>query len=170
MTPADIRFVLFVILTVSGSLITVLSTSLIYALIGLVATMFGVASLYVYLDAPFLAVMQVLIYVGAISILIAFAIMLTGPYTQRTKPREWTTLTKFIASLFVSVFTFIVFVKTIASSFVASDKAGAFAVSTKEIGRALFDRFGLPFELISFLIVVSIIGAVMLTLFSRGEK
>ena len=49
-------------------------------------------------------------------------------------------------------------------------KAKAFTVSTEAIGRALFDKLMLPFELISLLIVVSIVGAIMLALFSRGEK
>ena len=73
---------------------TVLSGSIIYAMVGLVTTMFGIAGLYIYLNAPFLGMMQILIYVGAISILIAFAIMLAGPLYQ--KPKEWTTGTKFI--------------------------------------------------------------------------
>ncbi len=60
-------FILIVIMTVAGALTTVLSGSVIYALIGLVATMFGIAGLYVYLNAPFLAMMQILVYVGAIT-------------------------------------------------------------------------------------------------------
>jgi len=150
-----------------GALTTVLSGSIIYAMLGLVATMFGIAGLYVYLNAPFLAMMQILIYVGAITILIAFAIMLAGPFSK--KPKEWTTVGKFIVSLIVSLFSFALFF-----SFVMkvpwSEGKGVFSSSTKDIGRALFDRYAFPFELISLVIVVSIIGATMLAIFSRGEK
>lgn len=169
---AEAIFILVILLTAAGTLLTVLSTSLIYALMGLVATMFGIACLYVYLNAPFLAAMQILIYVGAISIVIAFAIMLAGPYSRR--PKEWTTVTKFSAALFVSFCSFAIIVKIVSSAFPGAfpvkARIAAMVLSTKDIGRSLFDTFTLPFELISLLIVVSIIGAIMLSLFSKGEK
>lgn len=165
---ADIIFLIIIFVTMIGALVTVLSGSIIYAMIGLVTTMFGIAGLYVYLNAPFLAMMQILIYVGAISILIAFAIMLAGPLYKN--PKEWTTITKFIASLVVSVFSFLVFFKVIMHASWMNTKAKEFTVTTKEIGRALFDKLTFPFELISLLIIVSIIGAIMLALLSKGEK
>ena len=160
-------FILMVILTMAGALTTVLSGSIIYAMMGLVATMFGIAGLYIYLNAPFLAMMQILIYVGAITILIAFAIMLAGPFYK--KPKEWTTTGKFIASLVVSFFSFFVFFSFITKVSWTEGK-GVYNVTTQDIGRALFDRYALPFEMISLVIVVSIIGAIMLSIFSRGEK
>lgn len=168
MNLAEIIFLLIMFVTMIGALVTVLSGSLIYAMIGLVTTLFGVAGLYIYLNAPFLAMMQILIYVGAISILIAFAIMLAGPMSKR--PREWTTLTKFIASLIVSFFSFVVLYTAIIRTLWVDGKVKEFTLSTKDIGRTLLDKLMLPFELISLLIVVSIIGAVMLALFSRREK
>lgn len=160
-------FILMLIITMAGALTTVLSGSIIYALIGLVATMFGIAGLYVYLDAPFLAMMQILIYVGAITILIAFAIMLAGPFYKR--PKEWTGIGKFIAALVVSVISFAMFSSVIMKASWNEGK-GSFSLLTKDIGRALFDRYAFPFELISLVIVVSIIGAIMLAMFSKGEK
>jgi len=160
-------FILIVIMTVAGALTTVLSGSVIYALIGLVATMFGIAGLYVYLNAPFLAMMQILVYVGAITILIAFAIMLAGPFYKR--PKEWTGIGKFSAALVVSVISFLTFF-TIIMKVSWTEGKGAFNLLTKDIGRALFDRYAFPFELISLVIVVSIIGAIMLAMFSRGKN
>ncbi len=160
-------FILMLIITMAGALTTVLAGSVIYALIGLVATMFGIAGLYVYLNAPFLAMMQILIYVGAITILIAFAIMLAGPFYKR--PKEWTGIAKFIAALIVSLVSFFMFF-TIIIKVSWTEGKGAFSLLTKDIGRALFDRYAFPFELISLVIVVSIIGAIMLAMFSKGEK
>jgi NADH:ubiquinone oxidoreductase subunit 6 (subunit J) len=168
MNLAEIIFLIIIFLTMIGALITVLSGSIIYAMGGLVVTMFGVAGLYIYLNAPFLSMMQILIYVGAISILIAFAIMLAGPLYKR--PKEWTTLAKFLAALVVSLFSFFFFLKIIVDAFLAPAKIRAFTMTTKDIGRALFDRLSFPFELISLLIVVSIVGAVMLALCAKGEK
>lgn len=160
-------FILMLIITMAGALMTVLSGSVIYAMLGLVATMFGIAGLYVFLHAPFLAMMQILIYVGAITILIAFAIMLAGPFYKR--PKEWSGIVKFVAGLIVSLVSFFMF-----SSFIMkvswSEGKGGFNLLTKDIGRALFDRYAFPFELISLVIVVSIVGAIMLALFSKGEK
>jgi NADH-quinone oxidoreductase subunit J len=151
-----------------GALMTVLSGSIIYAMVGLVTTMFGIAGLYIYLNAPFLGMMQILIYVGAISILIAFAIMLAGPLYK--KPKEWTTGTKFIVSLITALFSFFVLSKIIVRPFWLQATVNPFTVSTKDIGRVLFDKLMLPFELISLLITIGIIGAIMLALFSKGEK
>ncbi|MBP1745448.1 MAG: NADH:ubiquinone oxidoreductase subunit [Deltaproteobacteria bacterium] len=151
----------------AGALTTVLSGSVIYAMGGLVATMFGIAGLYVYLNAPFLAMMQILIYVGAITILIAFAIMLAGPFYKR--PKEWTSVGKFIAALVVSIFSFFTFFSFIMKVSWNEGKE-VFNLVTKDIGRALFDRYAFPFELISLVIVVSIVGAIMLAILSKGEK
>lgn len=157
-----------VFLTIAGAATTVLSGSLIYALGGLVAAMFGIAGLYIYLHAPFLAMMQILIYVGAITILIAFAIMLAGPFYRR--PKEWTTAGKFIAALVVSFASFFVFLSFIVRVPWDTTTGGAFSLSTADIGRALFDRYAFPFELISLVIVISIMGAIMLAILSKGEK
>jgi len=168
MSLPEIIFLLVMFLTMVGALITVLSGSIIYALIGLVTTMFGIAGLYLYLNAPFIAMMQILIYVGAISILIAFAIMLAGPHYKR--PKEWTTPVKFAVSFIVSIISFIVLFRVVMNAQWMHTKAKAFCITTENIGRVLFDKLMLPFELISLLIVVSIIGSIMLALIAKGEK
>ncbi len=165
---ADIVFIIVILITMAGALITVLSGSIIYALMGLIATMFGIGGLYIYLNAPFIAMMQILIYVGAISILIAFAIMLAGPMFKR--PKEWTKPVKIISGAIVSVASFILFITVVMRTEWSGVKEVQQVMTTKDIGRALFDRFMLPFELISLLIVVSVIGAIMLAIYSRKER
>ncbi len=164
----DSVFLAIAAATLAGALVTVLSRSLIYALMGLVLTMFGIAGLYVYLDSSFLAMMQILIYVGAITILIAFAIMLAGPMYRH--PGEWSGALKFAGALIVSILPFIFLYKVLVQTEWIRGGAEEFGITTKEIGRALFDRLTLPFELISLLIVVAIVGAIMLALLSKGEK
>ncbi len=168
MNFAEYFFILIMLITMIGGLVTVLSGSLIYSMIGLVVTLFGVAGIYIYLNAPFLAMMQILIYVGAITILIAFAIMLAGPMYK--KPKEWTTTAKLLASAIVSLFSFAVLYLAVIRGMWVSGKVQDFTLSAKDIGRTLLDKLMLPFELISLLIVVSIIGAIMLSLLSRREK
>ena len=168
MTPGEWIFILVMATTLAGALAAVLSGSLIYAMFGLVTAMFGIAGIYIYLNAPFLAMMQILIYVGAISILIVFAIMLAGPMYRR--PREWTSLAKFAAALVVALLSLLVLSKVIIGTFRTASGAKPLVVTTHELGRVFLDRLTLPFELISLLIVVSIIGAIMLALFSKEEK
>ncbi len=167
MSSAEIIFFLVILVTMGGAVMAVLAGSLIHAMIGLVTAMFGIAGLYIYLNSPFLAMMQILIYVGAISVLIAFAIMLVGPFYL--KPKEWTTLGKFVAALGIGMISLLLFVRFVIDTFPRTGSP-TFAMDTKRIGRAFFDELMLPFELISLLLVVGILGAIMLALFSRGKQ
>jgi NADH:ubiquinone oxidoreductase subunit 6 (subunit J) len=167
MNLSEIIFLLVILATMAGGATAVLSGSIIYAMVGLVTAMLGVAGLYIYLSSPFLAMMQMLIYVGAITVLIAFAIMLAGPLYRR--PKEWTTLGKFGAALATALITLMIFVRFVKVTF---PQVGApnFNQGAQEIGRVFLNDLLLPFELISLLVVVGILGAIMLSLFSRGKR
>jgi len=167
MNLGEIIFLITIVATLGGAAMAVLSGSIIYAMMGLVTTMFGIAGLYVFLDNPFLSMMQILIYVGAVSVLIAFAIMLIGPLYR--KPKEWTTVGKFVAALSVALVSLFMFVRFVMETFPRVENP-SFKITTKEIGRLFFNNLVLPFELISLLVVVAILGAIMLALFSRGNK
>ncbi|HLA29030.1 MAG TPA: NADH-quinone oxidoreductase subunit J [Syntrophales bacterium] len=167
MNVGEIVFLFIILATMCGAAMAVFSASIVYALVGLVVAMFGVAGLYIYLNSPFLAMMQILIYVGAITVLIAFAIMLAGPLYRR--PSEWTTPGKFSVALGVALISLFLFVRFVVETF---PKYGAphFIMGTKDIGLAFVNELLLPFELISLLIVVGILGAIMLAIFSRGRR
>jgi len=171
MNLSEIIFLFVVLATMAGGATAVLAGSIIYAMVGLITAMLGVAGLYIYLNSSFLAMMQMLIYVGAITVLIAFAIMLAGPLYQR--PKEWTTLGKFGAALVTGLITLLVFLRFVKATFPRNfPQIGApdFHLGAKEIGRVLLNDLLLPFELISLLVVVGILGAIMLALFSRGKR
>ncbi|MFH2119285.1 MAG: NADH-quinone oxidoreductase subunit J [Pseudomonadota bacterium] len=167
MNVGEIIFLITVVVTLAGAAMAVLSGSIVYAMMGLVATMIGIAGLYIYLESPFLSMMQILIYVGAVSVLIAFAVMLIGPLYR--KPKEWTTAGKFAAALGVALVSLFMFVRFVMETFPRA-VTPSFKITTKEIGRLLLNDLVLPFELISLLLVVAILGAIMLALFSRGNK
>ena len=167
MNVGEIIFLITIVATLAGAAMAVLSGSIVYAMMGLVTTMFGIAGLYIFLNSPFLSMMQILIYVGAVSVLMAFAIMLIGPLYR--KPKEWTTVGKFVAALGVALVSLFMFVRFIMETFPRAENP-SFKITTKEIGRLFFNNLVLPFELISLLVVVAILGAIMLALFSRGNK
>jgi len=152
---------------VVGALGTIFANSLIYAVLFLVLAMFGISGLYIYLGSPFVAMMQILIYIGAVSVLVVFAIMLAGPFYK--KPTERGPFFKVATGVGVSALAFIITVKILKGAFEAGGEAPELYGRTKLLGRAIMDRFPLPFELISLLIVSSIIGAILLALLSRQQ-
>ena len=77
MTILQVMFIVISLITLAGGLYTVLARNLFHAALGLIVSLAGVAALYALLEASFLAAAQVLIYIGAIAILIIFAVMLT---------------------------------------------------------------------------------------------
>jgi NADH-quinone oxidoreductase subunit J len=167
MSIGESIFLFTVAVTMGGALTAVFASSIVYAMLGLITAMFGVAGLYVYLNSTFLAMMQILIYVGAISILIAFAIMLLGPYSR--KYRDFKAAGKLVSSLVIAVVSVVMFARFILTN-LPGDPTAIFAMTTKDIGRVFTDKLVLPFELISLLLVVAIIGAVMLSIHSRNSR
>lgn len=86
MTVEQVIFILVSALTVGTGIVVVLNRNLFHAALAMMASFLGVAGLYVLLDAGFLAAAQLLVYIGAISILIIFAIMLTRRMMQTREP------------------------------------------------------------------------------------
>lgn len=81
-------FLVMVALTVIGGLIACNSERLVRAVSGLIVSFVGVAGLYFFLNSPFVAMMQILIYVGAVAVTISFAIMLAAPEQKKKSVRQ----------------------------------------------------------------------------------
>lgn len=165
---ALIVFGLHVIMVVAGAILAVWSSNLVRALMGLIMTLFGVAGMYFLMAAPFIALMQILIYVGAVSVLIFFAIMLTrawsgGDEAVDSAPRR--TVFAGLAALAPAVFLGLTIVMKAPPS-----NPQAAETSVKELGHMLLDPFILPFELISLLLTVVMAGAVLLAFERRVKK
>lgn len=143
------------------SLTVVLNRNLFYSALALVATLFGVAGVYVLLEAEFLAVAQVLVYVGAIATLITFAIMLTrGIMFGTTSPVNRQVVTVSI----VAVLFFLV-MGGVLNSDVWPATAAILDVNEgmiAQLGWAFVSSYVAPFEMIGILLLVALVGAVML--------
>ena len=151
-----------------GGFITVLSQSLVRALVGLIMTLFGVAGLFFLMAAPFIALMQLLIYVGAVSVLIFFAIMLTNawPGGDESGGRGGKkTVYALLAALLPAVFLGSAVIKTAPSSSLIAEE-----IEVDVLGKFFMQDFILPFELISILLTVAMAGAVVLALERRRKK
>ncbi|MCJ7833619.1 MAG: NADH-quinone oxidoreductase subunit J [Deltaproteobacteria bacterium] len=152
-------FWFMVVLTLAGALIAVTVPKILHNILGLALSMFGVAGIYLYLGSQFVAVMQLLIYVGAICITYVFAIMLSPPMEwDLPKKRK----TKVIAALIVSVVAFIGLVQMVTSVNWGPGTNLTRDWSIKTLGQQLLTRYFLVFELISLLLAIAIIGAIMI--------
>lgn len=164
-TLALFAYVFYLAIIAIGGFAAVTNTNLVRALVGLVAAMFGVAGMYFLMNAPFVGLMQLLIYVGAISVLIFFAIMLTkapaGSEEQTPSPRKSKAA---LAAMGPVVLLAVVCLKAFTQTVdvpVEND--------IKELGQGLLGAYGLAFELISVVLLVAMAGAVLLG-FKRREE
>jgi NADH-quinone oxidoreductase subunit J len=157
-TGSIVAFWVLAALTVGAAVAVPATRNLIHAVVYLIVSFLGVAGLYVTLSADFIAVAQVLIYAGAVSVLILFAIMLTP---QAGRDNAESTLMRYPAALLaLLVAATIGFVSLETNWTVVSD--GGFEETAPEIGRALLSDFVLPFEIASVLLLVAMIGAIVL--------
>jgi NADH-quinone oxidoreductase subunit J len=160
---AHIAYGLYLALIVAGGLAAVRCRNLVRALIGLIMTLFGVAGMYFLMAAPFLALMQILIYVGAVSVLIFFAIMLTrapGGEAGNESSRRHTGLRELMAV--ASGLLPAVILATIVTGQAQQALPLKPEVSLAQLGQALTGPYVLAFELISVVLVVAMAGAVLL--------
>jgi len=159
MTVPDIVFCLLALLTLASAGIVAFSRSIVHSAFALLGTFMGVAGLYACLSADFLAVVQLLVYVGGILVVILFAVMLTGKIGEvRVTNRSAGVLAG--AALLLAVLAGLVFVAVRTPWKVAQtpDVAG----TTATLGNALLGQSVLPFEVASLVLVAVLIGAVTL--------
>jgi NADH-quinone oxidoreductase subunit J len=159
----SIAFLVFSICVLGGGLGVVTTRNLVHGALFLILSLFGVAGYFVLLSAPFLAAAQVLVYIGAISILIVFAVMLTRSMTRLTEilNRQWW------LSAVVGVLLFIFLTAgVILPVWGGHDpKTASDMVSTTvDLGIALVDgnQYVLPFEVASVLLTAAMIGAIVI--------
>ncbi len=160
-TVQQVVFMGIALLTVVGSLAVVLARNLFHSALGLVAAFFGAAGVYIIAEAEFIGVSQVLVYVGAISTLITFAIMLTrGMMFGATSPRNRQSGTAAI----ITSLTFIVLMALMNG--IKWPQASEPIVDGQAIiaglGRAFVTEYVIPFELLALLLLVALAGAIVL--------
>jgi NADH-quinone oxidoreductase subunit J len=158
MDATQVIFILSAALIVASALMVVTTRNLVHAALWLVSTLFGVAILYVLLEASFLAVVQVVVYIGAIAIMFIFAVMLTrrelldkGPQLNAGWPMAAVLGVLTFGGLFVVV-----------GQFPAKAAAEITSDTLLALGDALVSptAFVLPFEVASVLLLAALVGAV----------
>ncbi len=154
-----IVFAVLSVIVLGAAVMVVTNRNLFHSALYLILAFLGMAGLYVLLEAEFLAGVQVLIYVGAVAVLILFAIMLSGRYMQdpgRQWNQQWP-LAAIFAVLFFGVLAFVLLQVRWATvqAEVPSDYLN-------RLGQALMGPYVLPFEVASVLLLVAMVGAILI--------
>jgi NADH-quinone oxidoreductase subunit J len=170
MTADKIIFLLIGALILVSALMVVTTRKLIHAALWLVAALFGVAVLYAILQAGFLAVVQVVVYIGAIAILFIFAVMLTRrelrDQGQQTRSNWW--IAALLGLLILAGLVFLIINQPDVERTAAAIPAGVDTL--RNLGTALVspDAYVLPFEVASVLLLAALVGAVYIA--GLGKK
>ncbi|MCF7809793.1 NADH-quinone oxidoreductase subunit J [bacterium] len=162
---SELIFWCFVVLTVGSAIVVVFHSRVIYSVFALLFTLFGVAALYVYLAADFLAASQLLIYVGGILTLIIFGVFLTSKVMSlniaEQSHQRWLAVIPIVlvgAGLLMLILTT-----------PWEIKISAVRPTTQELGQLLLTDYLVSFEAASILLLSALIGAMRLARFFRTE-
>ena len=162
---ASLAFWVIAAVAVASSLAVITLKDIFHAALFLVLTFLAMAGLFVILNADFVAVVQVLIYAGAISILLIFALLLTREYQQGNTSNRLQLPGLFLGGL-VLVTLAVVFLNTTWQRSTSGEGAASIiddAPTTALIADALFNKFVLPFEIAAVLLLAAMIGAIVLS-------
>ena len=162
MTTVEVIFSLLGLMAVGSALLVALSSNLVHCALWLVVTLGALAGCYLLLAAEFVAWVQVLIYMGAVVVLLLFALMLTRAPTGRvpdlTGPNR-------VVAAFTAVTTSALLIVTFSVGFgdTRIDVQAGDIADTRQLGDLLFGSWVLPFEILSVILLAALIGAIVLS-------
>ncbi|WP_307439569.1 NADH-quinone oxidoreductase subunit J [Bacillus sp. V2I10] len=165
MTGEYVAFVGLAMVAIGGGILMLNVTKVVHMVVSLVFTFVSIAGLYVLLSAEFVAAVQILIYSGAITIIMLFGIMLT-----RHEDEEQSTAgngRKLITLLGIAAFALVMYLG-IYDLKLGEPTANLHVKNTEQIGISLYSHFVIPFELTSVLLLVALVGAIILA--KKDEK
>ena len=155
-------------LTVLGAVAAITLKNTVHCALAVTIAFAGLALLYLQLDAQFAGFAQILVYIGAVAILVVFAILLTrGSDTPKTGifSGSWFTGMTIAAAVFA-----VLGWSVIQSIHVLPHEAAAPSVTVNDIGNALLGRYVLPLEIVALLLTAALVGAVIVAMHEKGES
>lgn len=163
MSGIEVIFLIVALVTLLAGLMVVTTPNLVHAALWLIVTLLGVAVTFVLLNATFLAVVQVVVYIGAIAILMIFAIMLTRRVMKDSGPQ---TNKNWILAAILGLALFAGLTVVLINSGAADVELQELAVGAdpvEQLGQALVspNAYVIPFELASVLLLAAMIGAIV---------
>ena len=163
MSYEEVIFYFVAALTVLGGLGVVLARNVVHSALFLIVALLAVAAVFILLSAEFLAIVQILIYGGAVTILLLFAMMLTR---VRDMPQALDGPQRPFAALAAAAFLGLSILAVVSAEWPGeTEKITVIAFS--DLGDALFRNWAVPFEVASLVLLVALVGAIIL---ARGEE
>jgi len=165
-TALDGAFAAFALVAAAAAVLAVTSRQVVHAALWLVLSLGALAGVYLVLSAEVVAMVQLLVYVGAVVVLVLFALMLTRapigvrPDLSASRPRR---IVAAVAGIAVSVLVGGTLLAALGSRSLTPAAPG----SARDVGQAIFTGWVLPFELLSVLLLGALVGAIAV---SRGPK
>jgi NADH-quinone oxidoreductase subunit J len=147
-------------LTLLGGLAVVTLRNLLHSALALAATFIGVAGLYFLLQAEFIAVVQVLLYIGAVTVLMIFAIMLTERLTEK-RLKQFTGKWWVTAPMALVLFAALIVPAVLNTTWLERPNEAIPAEPVATLGEKLMTTYVLPFEVASVLLLVALVGAIV---------
>jgi NADH-quinone oxidoreductase subunit J len=156
-----IAFYVLALLIVASALVVITNRNPVASAVALAFNLVAIAGVYMVLDAQFIGLLQVIVYAGAIMVLILFVIMLLN-LREEAKAHPVGTFQRVLAPLTTLIFAVVIGRALYASAPASFPQAPDGFGTAGSVGRELFVRFYYPFEAISLLLIVAMIGAVLL--------
>lgn len=159
-----LAFFALALISIMGGMLMLNFTKVMHMMLALVFTFLSIAGLYIMLSAEFVGVVQVLIYSGAVTIIMIFGIMLTK---QEDQSESVSKIRSFLVLLGVIAFGGVMYYAVTNAHFTPSSTPELYQENTKQIGKMLYTTYMIPFELVSVLLLVALVGAIIL---AKGDE
>lgn len=163
-------FYCFAALAISGALGTILSRKPMHSVLALIVTFFSLSGIYVLLNAQFLAVVNIIVYAGAIMVLFLFVIMFLN---LRQESNELRNTSMVLAATVSGLLLVLMLVAVFRKAYIEPVSPALFSSRTgmiEKLGDLLYKHYMLPFELVSVLFLVAISGAILIGKREKGGR
>jgi NADH:ubiquinone oxidoreductase subunit 6 (subunit J) len=163
----DLIFAAMAVVTAGSAVFSLEAKEIVYGAIGLAGSLFGVAALFFLLNAPYVAVFQIAVYIGAVAVLILFTVMLVREEKwAKEKPDPGMTVAGVVTGLAVIIALALAVVATNLSQFSAVTNSETFV----NIGQLISTGYAPVLEVLALVLASSIIGALALSRVDRGDE
>ncbi len=163
----DLLFLVLAAVLIGSALLVVTMRDIIRCGLALIVCFAALAGIYVLLGAPLVAATQVLVYIGAIAVLILFAIMVTQ---TKAAPVRLVFQTQAVPAAIASVILALVIALVVSATDWGSAATTRLWTATEAVAKLLFDQYVLPFEIVSVLLLAAVVGGVFLARREGGES
>ncbi|MCM3567225.1 NADH-quinone oxidoreductase subunit J [Neobacillus mesonae] len=164
-TGEFIAFMALALVAIIGGVLLLNLNKVVHMVVALIFTFVSIAGIYILLSAEFVAAVQVLIYSGAITIIMLFGIMLTKPYDDsEAKTGKWRKILVFLGVVGFAIAVYL----GIYNFDIKQQPSTLHEDNTMQIGKALYTQYIIPFEFVSVLLLAALIGAIILA--KREDK